>query len=439
MSEEKLEQNAALKADETAELQMPLWKANFWYVIIWLTMILDMVDRQAINAILPLLKKEFLLTDAQVGLISSIFGISISALVFPIAVLCDRWSRRKMMAFMVGFWSVATWFTGKADSYIHLLLARLAVGSGEAGYGPPAFALISAWYPKTIRGTMLGLFNTAKPLGSAAGMALAGYLAYYYGWRSMFGMLAIPGLIIAAMFWFMPDYKAQKADAGKDEEVKVSLKEVMFYILKTKTLVMVFIIGATVFIFENTFQIWSVTYFARTFGLNVKEAGAAVGLIGLLGCMGSPISGWIGDKMLKYSPKGRIYTAMVLTVFMVVFMFVALKSKDYRTVFIFWTAAMFLLPGIQINFYTITQDLVPPYARGIAFAFVPIFNWLLAGVWAPVAAGKLSDMYGLASALQIVAVVSFVLAEVFLFLALRYYMADLARFKALGTFKLRQG
>jgi len=423
--------------DDQAELNIPRGKAYFWTFVVCLALVLDMIDRTAVNAILPMLKAEFSLSDAQAGLLGSVVGISMSILVFPVAILCDTWSRRKMMSIMVAFWSLATYGTGIAQNYTHLILARLSVGSGEAGYAAPAFSLLSAWYPKSKRGLVLGIFNAAKPLGAAAGVAIAGYLAYEFGWRSMFGILAAPGLLIAAMFWFVPDYKVKK-DAS-DQTKKVTLKESMLYLLRTKTILIVLLGGAAVFIFENTFMIWGATYYARTFGMNVKEAGAVVGLIGLIACVGAPVFGALGDRIIKRSPKGRIYTAMTLAVFMFILMTAALKVGDFRMTVILWTAAMFILPGLQINIYAVTQDLVPPYLRGMSVSLVPIFNHMCFGVWAPMIAGRLSDLYGLPYALQVLAIVSLVLCEIFFYLSLRYYMTDLNRVKALGTFKLGQG
>jgi len=426
------------KADE-AEFQMPRWKANFWYIILWVTMLLDMIDRQAVNAVLPILKKEFALTDAQGGFVGSIVGLTMALLVFPVSVLCDRWSRRKMVSIMVACWSVATYITGIAKSYQTLLLGRLAVGVGEAGYGPAAFALISAWYPKKLRGTMLGMFHAATPIGHAVGIALAGYIAYHYGWRTVFGILAVPGLILAVLLWFLPDFKAKKVEEGSEKEVKTSLKEVLSYIFHTKTVLTLFLIGVSVFIVQNTFQIWGVTYFVRTFGMNVKEAGAVIGMVGLLSFMGAPFAGWLGDRLLRYTTRGRMVVALILAILFMVFMILALNSKEYNYVFAFWTIAWFCMPGIQISAYTAMQDLVPPYCRGIAFAFVPICNQLLVGVWAPMVAGLMSDKFGLNYSLQVITGTSFVLTIFFVFLAMKFYNRDLQRIEALGTFKLDRG
>jgi len=139
-----------IKADKVAqkaELNLPRRKANFWLAIITLIYILDQADRYIVSAVLPGIKKEFLLTDASLGLIGSFMFLSMFILVVPCSILVDKWSRKYVITIMVTVWSACTWFTGLAKNYTQLLLARLGVGAGEAGYNPASYALIGAWFP----------------------------------------------------------------------------------------------------------------------------------------------------------------------------------------------------------------------------------------------------------------------------------------------------
>lgn len=207
------------KAD-VPELKLPAWRANLWFMVLWLIMVIDAMDRQCVTVIFPALKEEFHLTDAQLGLVGSITGLTISILVFPVAIIVDKWSRRKMISIMAVFWSIATFATGLAKGFYTLLLARLSIGTGEAGYGAAAFSLISAYYPQKRRGMMIGLFQAAAILGVAGGVGLGGFLAFKYGWRSVFGILAVPGLILAAFAWFLPDFKTKRVEKDQEKEVK---------------------------------------------------------------------------------------------------------------------------------------------------------------------------------------------------------------------------
>lgn len=136
--------------------------------------------------------------------------LDLALLAVPCGLAVDRFSRKYMIALMTLLWSAATWSTGLARSYTELVLARVLVGAGEAGYNPAGYALIAAWYPARVRGTMVGLFNAAQPIGVSVGVIAAGYLAASYGWRAVFGVLAIPSILLALAMLFAPDYKVRK-------------------------------------------------------------------------------------------------------------------------------------------------------------------------------------------------------------------------------------
>lgn len=435
---------ANIKGDEP-DLNIGLGKAYFWFLVLWLTQLVDVMDRMAVNAVLPMLKTTFQLTDAQSGLISSVLGIGIAVFVVPVGIMCDKWSRRKMVSLMVALWSLMTFATGRANGYIGLLFARIGVGVGEAGYSPASFSLISAWFPKSKRGTMIGLFGAAAPIGNAVGLIGASYLAYRFGWRAVFGILAVPGLILAALAWFMPDFKTtqahnetnqntEKTNPGKT--VGVSIKDALSYIFKSPTLIMVFLISGFAMMSTSTIGTWGPTFFGRTFDMNVKDAGMAAGIASLVAFAGAPIMGWVGDKLLKYTSKGRFVAAAISAIFFTVLITLAIHSTSYQMVFICWALAIFFLFGIATSTNSVSQDLVPPHIRAIAAAFIPIGNHLIGGVWGPVIAGKISDGSNIAVGLQSVFAISMLLVIIGILIAGKFYNRDQKRLEALGTFKL---
>jgi MFS family permease len=424
--------------DDIPELKLPVWKANSGFAILWIIMLIDAMDRQCVTAIFPALKSAFLLTDAQLGLVGSITGLTISILVFPVAIIIDKWSRRKMIALMVALWSVATFFTGWARGFNTLLAARLAVGTGEAGYGAAGFSLISAYYPKKKRGLMIGLFQAAAVIGVAAGVGLGGLIAFRYGWRSIFGLLALPGLLLAVLAWFLPDFKTKKIEADQAREVKPKIKDVLSYIFKTPTLLTVYLGAVAIYIAFSTFMMWTPTFFGRTFSLDMKEAAKITAIIVLLSCSGSPIGGWLGDRLLKFTPKGRLLAAGIGVSLFLLFISLALQSNLLSYVVAFWTIGVFFLISYTSNLIAVTQDLVPPYFRSISYSFIPLFQQILAGVWAPMVAGAISDRVGLHYALQAVAIFSAVLALFLFLLASRFYKKDLEKVTLLGKFELDQ-
>ena len=236
-----------------------------WFAVIWVIYLIDCADRFAISAVLPAIKEEFALSDTQLGLMSGILFLGLAVLAVPCGLAVDRFSRKYMITLMTLVWSVATWSTGLAQSYGGLLAARVLVGAGEAGYNPAGYALIAAWYPQRLRGTMVGLFNMAQPLGVGMGLILAGHLAAQFGWRAVFGVLALPGIVLALVMLFAPDYKTRKVDSGDTKTVKPGLVETLSYITGNRTLQLIYLAQLPISVYIMTCGIWAPTFFVRQY------------------------------------------------------------------------------------------------------------------------------------------------------------------------------
>ena len=180
---------------------------NYIFVLLFLLYMFDYVDRMVITSLFPFLKADWGLTDTQCGMLVSAVYWSIVLFTFPVSILVDRWSRRKTIGLMALVWSVATGLGAFSLNFKHLFYARSVIGVGEAGYAPGGSAMISALYPVEKRSWMMGLWNASIPLGSAIGVAVGGIIATHWGWRHALGIVAIPGLFIAILFFFVKDYK----------------------------------------------------------------------------------------------------------------------------------------------------------------------------------------------------------------------------------------
>lgn len=178
-------------------------------------MIMDYIDRQVIVSMFPNLKQEFGWSDTQLGGLVSVVALTVAIGSLPVAMLLDRWSRTRGIMLMGSIWSIATLTCGLAGNYLHFFTSRLFIGMGEAGYGPAGGALLAARFPARMHGSVLAAFQTAGGIGSILGVLLGGYIAAHFGWRAAFGIVGVPGLILALLFWFVPDYRTVKYAARK--------------------------------------------------------------------------------------------------------------------------------------------------------------------------------------------------------------------------------
>src|SRR5688572_2203599 len=160
----------------------------------------DYMSRQVLNAVFPLLKQEWALSDARLGLLSGVVALMVGLLTFPLSLLADRFGRVKSLALMATVWSLATLGCGLAQDYPQMLAARFLVGVGEAAYGSVGIAVVLSVFPKHMRATLTGAFMAGGMFGSVLGMALGGAVAAHLGWRWAFAAMAAFGLVLALLY-----------------------------------------------------------------------------------------------------------------------------------------------------------------------------------------------------------------------------------------------
>lgn len=119
-------------------------------------LISDYMSRQVLNAVFPLLKQEWQLSDSQLGLLSGIVALMVGLLTFPLSLLADRIGRIKSLTFMAVMWSLATLGCAVAENYQQMFIARFLVGVGEAAYGSVGIAVVVAVFPREMRATLAG-------------------------------------------------------------------------------------------------------------------------------------------------------------------------------------------------------------------------------------------------------------------------------------------
>lgn len=181
--------------------------------------LLNYIDRFILAAVLKHVKedKDFQLNNTQAGSLTTAFFISYTIFSPLIGLLGDRVRRKYLIAAGVGIWSLATFASGLAGGYGHMLLARSILGIGEASYATLAPTLIGDLFRREKRNRALTIFYVAIPLGAALGYILGGMFAALYGWRTAFYVVGLPGLLLALAALFIPEPRR-----GATEEVDAS-------------------------------------------------------------------------------------------------------------------------------------------------------------------------------------------------------------------------
>jgi MFS family permease len=376
----------------------PSWTV-FW--LLFLLYMFDYMDRMVIVSLFPFLQEDMGMTDAQCGLLVSAVYWSILAFSFPVSILVDRWSRTRSISIMAALWSLATLACAFTRTFPQLFAARTAIGVGEAGYAPGGTAMLSARFPREQRARILGLWNASIPLGSALGIGIGGMVAHHLGWRHAFGLVALPGMILAVWFYFVEDYKTirltRKEPSGR--EVRMRFREIARQFTHNRTLLCNNLAFALNVFVTTALLTWLPTYFHRFGHLDMDKAGVKAGSVMLLAIVGAPLGGFLADAWMKRRKEGRLLfpaASSVLTglLLLVAFSFLHGKAQYLVLLLVGVTAVGFVPSGVAV-----TQDVVHPGLRAVSLSVSIVIQHLLGSSLAPVVVGKLSDLHGLETAM----------------------------------------
>ena len=304
---------------------------NYLFSLLFLLYMFDYIDRMVVSALLPYIKAEFGTSDTKLGMLMSAVYLSIILLTFPVSLVIDRWSRRRTIGVMAAIWSLATAAAALTKSFGALLTTRTFIGIGEAGYAPGGSAMISGLYPIEKRSWIMGLWNAAIPLGSAIGVALGGVIASHWGWRSAFGIVALPGLFIAILFFFSKDYKtvklirneAPRIKGAKIEKIKMSTKD-MFREFAEKPSLLLTYFGMMAVVFTTTSLLtWLPSYFTREYGIPAQQSSTKASLVMLLALVGAPLGGFLVDRWRRKKLNARLVFPGITSLVAAFFCFLA--------------------------------------------------------------------------------------------------------------------
>lgn len=401
-------------------------QSAYTFVLLFLLYFFDYADRMVVNSLFPFLQKDWGLSDAECGMLVSVVYWSIVIATLPVSILVDRWSRTKVIAGMAILWSVATAACGFAKNFSQLLTARVAIGLGEAGYAPGGTAMIAAIFPQKRRALMMGIWNASIPLGAAAGIGVGGYVAQHYGWQHAFGLVAVPGLVISLLFFFVKDYKT--VNLADEKQKAPGIREVSAQFLRTPSLLFTYGGFAANNFVTAALITWLPTFFHRVQEIPMDKAGPKGGAIMLTAMIGAPLGGFLCDLWLRRRPDARplfaaFSAATTGLVFAGAFLFLPHGSTEQY--------ALLLLGGLFAAFYlpaaaAVTQDVVHPGLRAVAYSLCVVAMNLFGASLGPVFVGAVSDRTDIASAMSWLPIFCGISSAAF-FAASRFYLKDVER------------
>ena len=382
--------------------------ATYALAVLTFINLFNYVDRWVVAAVVESIKRsELALSDFQLGFIGTGFIVVYTATSPWFGRLGDRRARPPLIAVGVFLWSLATALAGFARGFWSLLIARSAVGVGEAAYGTIAPALLADHFPLEKRGRVMSVFFAAIPVGSAAGYVLGGLVDKYLGWRAAFWIAGAPGILLALLVWKVVDaprgqFDLKREGAGEDTRVP-NLWQAYKHLLKNRTyLITALGYGAYTFALGGL-AFWMPAFLERARGLTRSEATVMFGAITLVtGFVGTFAGGFLGDFFLRKTRSSYLWVSGIATLIAAPVTYISLTAPEksvYLPAIIVAEVLIFMCTG-PVN--SAIVNAVSPGERATAVGLSVFVMHFFGDIPSPPLIGVLSDASSLERAFVVV-------------------------------------
>lgn len=407
----------------------PISKPKFIYsfFVLYTLFVLDLAARQGVLSVFPSMQADLGLSDAQVGLAGSIVLLGMSMFVLPFSYMGDKVSKKYSVGIMGAIWGIGCMACAMATNAFTLISGRFLIGVGNSSYAPVSVSMLTSWIKQSRWGMIVGIYNSAMPIGMAVGTMVAGFLSVSYSWRMPFIVLGVLTFVFVILAMFLPD-AAKKSSAEKKIVVQenVTLKEAIRFTAQNKTLILLSLASGTSNITLASMATWVPMYLVRSLGWTIAEVGAVLGPIYLVsGILVSPLGGVLSDYLVKFSRRMRVWLSVPVFILVAISGVLAFEYGIFA--FIIISVLLSCLP--YVGYHIATQELVPTRYKASGYGtYVIILQGM--GFVGPILTGFLSEAYGLNTALVYMQVF-FIIGAIFAALSGIFYMKDYAKACAL--------
>jgi MFS family permease len=354
--------------------------------------IVNFYDRNVGGALAEPMRREFGLSDTQIGWLGTAFTLLYAVIGLPLGWMADKRSRKKLLAAGIVIWGVLTAMAAWAVNLPMLVISRLGLGVGEATVAPTSTSWIGDLFPAERRSKPLSLFMLGVPVGGALSYFFSGPIAQAFGWRRAMVVAAIPALVLAPLVLLLREPHRGAAETGRAGPAPHGS---MWRVLTIPTFWWIILSGA--FVNFNLYAIGTFlpAFLGRIHHLKVGPAGIATGMIYMIGGLaGGLIGGFWGDSIVARGANRRMLAAAIAAFAAAPFAYFGIRQGfgELTLAVILLTFCYGLLNMYYGLVYATIQDIVGPSLRGMAMSVYFLFMYLGGASFGPLLTGKLSDM-----------------------------------------------
>lgn len=369
------------------------------YVLALLVVVfaIQYLDRQIVVVLAEPIKREFAITDAELGLLAGfVFSIPYSLMLLPVGMLVDRVNRRTLLATALALWSLMTVVTGFVRNLPQLMMTRAVIAAAESSNNPAALSLLADLYGKGRRATAIGIFYAGPAIATVFGFAVIGMIAERWGWRAAFWSAGVPGLLLAALLLFTTREPAREQVGAQDQQAVPKLAHTLRFVAQQRS-VRHLMFAMTLTSIVNSGQIaWMTPLFMRVHGMSLVEAATVVSVAyGVVLTIGQLFGGAIVDR-LALRDVAWIGRATGLCAILAGAAMLGATLTTTAWIAVFLLACWALPTGCQYGpVMGALQGLVLPRMRGVTNAMMSLLINLVGAGLGPLLIGALSDRFAI--------------------------------------------
>lgn len=338
--------------------------------------------------------EEIPMSEAQFGLLTSVF-LWVYGFASPFAgYLADKFARSKVIISSLLIWSLVTWLTSLASNFEELLLARALMGISEACYIPAALALIVDYHPGNTKSTATGLHIGGVYIGQSLGF-IGGWIAETHSWHYAFHIFGIIGVVYAIMLTVLLKDQGQVTSSGTNQVIrenrKVGLLEAFKILFKNKAFNMVLVMWGLAGAVSWMVNGWLPTYYKEKFSLSQTDAGVYSTVYFFTAMLlGVIFGGAMADLWAKRNKNARILLPAIGFLIAVPGVFIASYSDFIWVTVIGFVVYAFTRPFIDANMMPILEIMIDKRLLATGYGILNLCSCIIGGIGIYVA-GVLRD------------------------------------------------
>jgi len=362
----------------------------------WLFFGMYYMNRFNFSPMIPLLKADLNISNAQAGGLMALFFITYTIFQLPSGYLADRFGPRKIITGGALISIAGNLIFSQGSTFMVLSLGQCVNGFGQAMGWTSALKLIVSWFPRSKRATAIGIFATCVTGGSSAGIRLSGYLGDHFGWQSAF---MVPPAMMAAvllLFWiFVRDHPGEKGLSGFEDELELEKmidndpRSRLMVVLSNRLLWKIALVYFCFVYVQFGCLVWIPSFLQESYAMTVDRASKIAALVLLPGVFASPIAGFLSDHYFGGKRKPLILLGMAIlagsTFLLSLGVNIMLAASLLAVV-----GLMIIMPDILLAAYP--SDILSRKLSATGMGFLTTFTSIAGIITTPVS-GKIVDLF----------------------------------------------